>query len=47
MLDSRVREHVKTSLQGIANGLAMCEASITEEPGAVVLHAGIYAGAVG
>ena len=40
---------MQTSLQGIAEkaGRLIAEASITEEPGAGKLHAGICAGAVG
>jgi hypothetical protein len=37
---------MSTFLQGIAKG-QVAEASIPEEPGAVILHAGICAGAVG
>jgi hypothetical protein len=39
-------KHRQTSLWGIADKL-ITEASATEEPGAVIPHAGICAGAVG
>jgi hypothetical protein len=54
MLNSRVREHVQTSLQGTSKEagdnkifLLSAETSITEEPGAIVPHAGIREGAAG
>jgi len=42
--DMKGREARQTSLQGIAESCKIAEARLSEEPGAVVPHAGICAG---
>ena len=45
MMDKKDRQTLQTSLRGIANRvITECKASSSEEPGAVVPHAGICAG---